>query len=106
MEQPSLLDLDGDDALIEVGEAEPQNQDVVLNRRLQHRTRRLTEKRARSIVWTLVGVFVIIFFVLAFAMLIAHCLAWFLVSKTEARLGDVRKGLLTGGEMKLCLCAT
>lgn len=46
----------------------------------------------------------IIIFVFAFAILVAHCLAWFLVYKTEARLGEVRSGLLRGGEMKLCLC--
>lgn len=43
-------------------------------------------------------------FILVFALLVAHCLAWFLVYKTEARLGEVRSGLLRGGEMKLCLC--
>ncbi|KAH6639429.1 hypothetical protein C7974DRAFT_131125 [Boeremia exigua] len=46
----------------------------------------------------------LILFIFAFAILVAHCLAWFLVYKTEARLGDVRSGLLRGGEMKLCLC--
>ena len=46
--------------------------------------------------------FILFFF--AFAILIAHCLAWFLVYKTEARLGEVRSGLLRGGEMKVCLC--
>lgn len=45
-----------------------------------------------------------IIFVFAFAILVSHCLAWFLVYKTEARLGDMRTGLLRGGEMKLCLC--
>lgn len=45
-----------------------------------------------------------IIFVFAFAVLIAHCLAWFLVYKTEARLSEVRSGLFRGGEMKLCLC--
>ncbi|KAF2625230.1 hypothetical protein BU25DRAFT_492896 [Macroventuria anomochaeta] len=45
-----------------------------------------------------------IIFVFAFAILVAHCLAWFLVYKTEARLGEVRSGLLRGGEMKMCLC--
>ena len=45
-----------------------------------------------------------IIFVFAFAILTAHCLAWFLVYKTEARLGEVRSGLLRGGEMKVCLC--
>jgi hypothetical protein len=43
--------------------------------------------------------------ILLFAMLIAHCLAWFIVYKTEARLGEARRGLVQGGEMKLCLCA-
>jgi hypothetical protein len=37
--------------------------------------------------------------------LTAHCLAWFIVYKTEARLGEVRKGLLRGGDMRVCLCA-
>ena len=45
-----------------------------------------------------------IIFNFAFAILISHRLAWFLVYKTEARLGEVRSGLLRGGEMKLCLC--
>jgi hypothetical protein len=45
-----------------------------------------------------------IIFVFAFAILVAHCLVWSLVYKTEARLGEVRAGLLRGGEMKLCLC--
>jgi hypothetical protein len=47
----------------------------------------------------------LIIFVFAFAILVAHCLAWFLVYKTESRLGQVRTGLLRGGEMKLCLCS-
>lgn len=47
----------------------------------------------------------LIIFVFAFAVLVAHCLAWFLVYKTESRLGQVRTGLLRGGEMKLCLCS-
>jgi len=46
----------------------------------------------------------LIIFIFAFAILVAHCLAWFLVYKTEARLGEVRSGLLRGGEMRLCLC--
>lgn len=46
----------------------------------------------------------LIIFVFAFAVLVAHCLAWFLIYRTEARLGEVRAGLLRGGEMKLCLC--
>jgi hypothetical protein len=40
-----------------------------------------------------------------FAVLIAHCLAWFIVYKTEARLGEAKRGLLVGGEMRMCLCA-
>jgi hypothetical protein len=32
-------------------------------------------------------------------------MAWFIVSKTEARLGEVRKGLLRGGDMRVCLYA-
>ncbi|OAG07381.1 uncharacterized protein CC84DRAFT_655750 [Paraphaeosphaeria sporulosa] len=47
----------------------------------------------------------LIIFVFAFAILVAHCMAWFVVYKTEARLGDVRKGLLRGGDMRVCLCA-
>jgi hypothetical protein len=45
-----------------------------------------------------------IIFVFAFAIIVAHCLAWFIVYRTEARLGEMRSGLLRGGEMKLCLC--
>jgi hypothetical protein len=47
----------------------------------------------------------LIVFVFAFALLVAHCLVWFLVYKTESRLGELRTGLLRGGEMKLCLCS-
>lgn len=46
-----------------------------------------------------------IIFIFAFAILVAHCMAWFVVYKTEARLGEVRKGLLRGGDMRVCLCA-
>lgn len=59
-----------------------------------------------SIVWPMVAVLAILLFVLAYAILIAHCLAWFLVYKTEARLGEARRGIVQGGEMRLCLCAT
>jgi hypothetical protein len=44
-------------------------------------------------------------FIFAFAVLTAHCLAWFIVYKTESRLGEVRQGLLRGGDMRVCLCA-
>jgi hypothetical protein len=58
-----------------------------------------------SIVWTLVAILAGLFLILSFALLIAHCLAWFIVYKTEARLGEARRGLVQGGEMRLCLCA-
>jgi hypothetical protein len=58
-----------------------------------------------SIVWTFIAVLAGIFLILSFALLIAHCLAWFIVYKTEARLGEARRGLVHGGEMRLCLCA-
>ena len=49
--------------------------------------------------------FAFIIFIFAFAILVAHCITWFVVYKTEARLGDVRRGLLKGGDMRICLCA-
>ena len=56
-------------------------------------------------IWQMLLVLIgVIVFIFAFAVLISHCLAWFLVYKTESRLGEVRTGLLRGGEMKLCLC--
>lgn len=58
-----------------------------------------------SILWTSVAVLAGVFLILLCAILIAHCLAWFIVYKTEARLGEARRGLVTGGEMRLCLCA-
>jgi hypothetical protein len=58
-----------------------------------------------SVVWTIVAILAGILLVLLFAALIAHCLAWFIVYKTEARLGEARRGLVQGGEMRLCLCA-
>jgi hypothetical protein len=58
-----------------------------------------------SVLWTTLAVISGIFLVFSFAALIAHCLAWFIVYKTEARLGDARRGLVQGGEMRLCLCA-
>jgi hypothetical protein len=62
-------------------------------------------KSLMSIVWTSVAVLAGILLTLLFAILIAHCLAWFIVYKTEARLGEARRGLVQGGEMRLCLCA-
>ena len=59
-----------------------------------------------SAVWLCVAILAVLLFILAFAILVAHCLAWFLVYKTEARLGEARRGIMQGGEMRLCLCAT
>lgn len=56
--------------------------------------------------WLAIGGLAGTLFVFAFAVLIAHCLAWFLVYKTEARLGEARRGILKGGDMRLCLCGT
>ncbi|RYN33141.1 hypothetical protein AA0114_g12010 [Alternaria tenuissima] len=58
-----------------------------------------------SAIWICVGVFTVLVSILIFAVLIAHCLAWFLIYKTEARLGEARRGIMQGGEMRLCLCA-
>jgi hypothetical protein len=59
-----------------------------------------------SAVWICIGIFAVLLFILTFAILVAHCLAWFLVYKTEARLGEARRGIMQRGEMRLCLCAT
>lgn len=59
-----------------------------------------------SVIWPSLAILAILLFILSFAILIAHCLAWFLVYKTEARLGEARRGIVQGGEMRLCLCAT
>jgi hypothetical protein len=48
--------------------------------------------------------FAILTSALLFTVLIAHCLAWFIVYKAEARLGELRAGILRGGEMRVCLC--
>lgn len=58
-----------------------------------------------SAIWICVGFFTVLVSILIFAVLIAHCLAWFLIYKTEARLGEARRGIMQGGEMRLCLCA-
>ncbi|KAF2872782.1 hypothetical protein BDV95DRAFT_398243 [Massariosphaeria phaeospora] len=42
--------------------------------------------------------------IVLFAVLTAHFLAGFLVYRTEARLGEARKGIMRGGEMRMCLC--
>jgi hypothetical protein len=58
-----------------------------------------------SLLQSIVLILLFIIFIFAFAVLVAHCLAWFVVYKTEARLGEARKGLLRGGDMRMCLCA-
>lgn len=58
-----------------------------------------------SVLQSTILVLAFVLFVFAFAVLVAHCLAWFIVYKTESRLGEVRKGLLRGGDMRMCLCA-
>ncbi|KAF1835110.1 hypothetical protein BDW02DRAFT_597628 [Decorospora gaudefroyi] len=65
-----------------------------------------SKSKIMSMVWLCVAVLAVVVFIFAFAILIAHCLAWFLVYKTEARLGEARRGIVQGGEMRLCLCAT
>jgi hypothetical protein len=60
---------------------------------------------AMSALWICIAMLAFLLFILAFAILVAHCLAWFLVYKTEARLGEARRGIMQGGEMRLCLCA-
>ncbi|CBX99418.1 hypothetical protein IAQ61_000481 [Plenodomus lingam] len=64
-----------------------------------------SKTKAMTVVWTTAAVMAMILFLLAFAVLVAHCLAWFLVYKTEARLGEARRGIMTRGDMRLCLCA-
>ncbi|EOA92215.1 uncharacterized protein SETTUDRAFT_30682 [Exserohilum turcica Et28A] len=62
--------------------------------------------RVMSGVWLCLGILGFLLFLFIFAILIAHCLAWFLVYKTEARLGDARRGIMKSGDMRLCLCAS
>ncbi|KAF2845733.1 hypothetical protein T440DRAFT_256730 [Plenodomus tracheiphilus IPT5] len=65
------------------------------------------EKKSKGmlLVWVGAAIVAVLLFLLAFAVLIAHCLAWFLVYKTEARLGEARRGIMMSGDMRLCLCA-
>lgn len=65
-----------------------------------------TRSKFRLLLWGGIAVMAILLFLLAFSVLIAHCLAWFLVYKTEARLGEARRGIMKSGDMRLCLCAT
>jgi len=64
-----------------------------------------TRSRIRLLVWGGAAVIAVLLSLLAFSVLIAHCLAWFLVYKTESRLGEVRRGIMKSGDMRLCLCA-
>ncbi|KAH8730323.1 hypothetical protein GQ44DRAFT_723757 [Phaeosphaeriaceae sp. PMI808] len=58
-----------------------------------------------SVIWNIVGVLAGILLVLLSIALVIYCLAWFIVYHTEARLGEARRGLVKGGEMRLCLCS-
>jgi hypothetical protein len=61
-------------------------------------------KSFMAVVWTILAILAGIVLVLGAVVLMIHCLAWFIVYQTEARLGEARRGLLAGGEMRLCLC--
>ncbi|KAF2027838.1 hypothetical protein EK21DRAFT_114473 [Setomelanomma holmii] len=61
-------------------------------------------KPIMSIVSTVLACLVGMLLALGTAVLTIYCLAWFIVYHTEARLGEARRGLLSGGEMRLCLC--
>lgn len=60
---------------------------------------------ALSLIHIVILILATLLFFFVFAVLVAHCLAWFIVYKTEARLGEVRRGVVRGGEMRMCLCA-
>lgn len=107
VEDTAPADGHGESGAVEVRrtEVEPQIQNPASISTVQH-ARSQKKPSATSIVCLVLGVLGVILFLLAYAILIAHCLAWFLVYKTEARLGEARRGLLKGGEMRLCLCAS
>lgn len=104
--QSFLPNMDGDAEADEQDEPRPHEHDAVQGGSSQHHPRMKASSTSMSGLWLIVAGLAILLFILAFAILIAHCLAWFLVYKTEARLGEARRGLLKGGEMRLCLCAT
>lgn len=58
-----------------------------------------------SLLQSILIILFLVVFMFAFAVLVAHCLAWFVVYKTESRLGEAKRGLLRGGDMRMCLCA-
>lgn len=107
---PPDLDGDLDDDIDESAEAGDDNEHEVQvsNSKRNWDTRRAnkTIRRGMSRLWLFIWALAILLFILSFAILIAHCLAWFLVYKTEARLGEARRGIVQGGNMRLCLCAT
>ncbi|KAH7094389.1 hypothetical protein FB567DRAFT_2344 [Paraphoma chrysanthemicola] len=70
----------------------------------QTAARKGEEKWIMPFIWTTIVVLTSILLVFGVVILMIHCLAWFIVYQTEARLGEARRGLLMGGEMRLCLC--
>ncbi|KAF1849633.1 uncharacterized protein K460DRAFT_399746 [Cucurbitaria berberidis CBS 394.84] len=88
-----------------LGEPEPQGHNTMPGSHSQRHAQKKHTLSGMSILWLMTTALAVLLFLFAFAILIAHCLAWFLVYKTEARLGDARRGLLKGGDMRLCLCA-
>lgn len=58
-----------------------------------------------SILWICLSALAGVLIILAISIFFIHILAWFIVYKTEARLGEARTGLVQGGEMRLCLYA-
>lgn len=87
--------------------ADTPTSDTIAKNTAQPNTQENTSMKPDSLsVLSLVSrILAVLLFILGFAVLIAHCLAWFLVYKTEARLGEARRGLVRGGDMRLCLCA-
>lgn len=57
------------------------------------------------LIWNILVILACLSLVCLFVLLVAHSLASFIVYKTEARLGEARRGVIQGGEMRLCLCA-
>lgn len=57
------------------------------------------------LIWNIFVILACLSLVCLFVLLVAHSLASFIVYKTEARLGEARRGVTQGGEMRLCLCA-
>jgi hypothetical protein len=89
-------------------EPEPEPEDIPLStcQPVPAKKRKKQKSSAMSVIGPILAILGVLLFILAFAILIAHCLAWFLVYKTEARLGEARRGIMQGGGMRLCLCAT